>query len=73
MNAALITEINRLTPAERLKLVEELWDALAANPDQLPVPPWHAQALDEARATYEANPDAGSSWPEVKTRITRET
>jgi putative addiction module component (TIGR02574 family) len=73
MNAALSAEINRLTPVEKLQLVEELWDALATNPDQLPIPAWHAQALDEAHAAYEANPDAGSPWPEVKGRITRKT
>jgi putative addiction module component (TIGR02574 family) len=73
MNAALATEISRLTPTEKLRLVEELWDTLAADPDQLPIPAWHAQALDEAQAAYKANPDAGSPWPVVKARITRKT
>lgn len=27
------------------------------------------QALDEALAAYEASPDAGSSWAEVKARV----
>ena len=31
MNAALATEISRLTPAEKLQLVEDLWDDLAAS------------------------------------------
>lgn len=73
MNAALASEISRLTPGQKLQLVEELWETLAADPDQLPIPEWHKQALDEAHAAYEANPGAGSPWPEVKARITRKT
>jgi putative addiction module component (TIGR02574 family) len=73
MNATLASEINRLTPVEKLRLVEQLWDTLAANPDQLPLPEWHKQALDEAQAAYDTNPGAGSPWPEVKARITRKT
>ncbi|MEI6107730.1 MAG: addiction module protein [Opitutae bacterium] len=73
MKAALTTEINRLTPTEKLQLVEELWDTLAANPDQLTIPAWHAKLLDEDHAAYQANPTEGSSWAEVKARITRKT
>lgn len=69
MNAALTAEISRLTPAEKLQLVEELWDTLAANPDQLPIPAWHTKLLNEAQAAYEANPDAGSPWSEVQVRL----
>lgn len=73
MNAALTTEISRLTPTEKLQLVEELWDTLAANPDQIPIPAWHAKALAEDQAAYQANPTEGSSWAEVKARLTRKT
>jgi putative addiction module component (TIGR02574 family) len=73
MNPALASEINRLTPAEKLRLIENIWDTLALDPDQLPLPEWHKQALDEAQEAYTANPDAGSPWPEVKARITRKT
>lgn len=73
MNATLATEISRLSPIDKLQLVEELWDSLAANPDQLPIPEWHKQLLAEAETAYLANPEAGSPWPEVKARITRKT
>lgn len=73
MNAALNAEISRLSPTEKLQLVEELWDTLAANPDQLTIPAWHAKLLDEDQALYRANPTEGSSWSEVKARITGQT
>ena len=71
MNAALATEIRRLTPGEKLQLVEDLWDDLAAGNDPLPIPEWHRQILAEDEASYQANPTEGSPWPEVKARITR--
>jgi len=71
MNAALATEIGRLTTAEKLQLVEKLWDEISASEDQLPIPDWHRQVLAEDEARYQANPTEGSSWPEVKARLPR--
>lgn len=73
MNATLATEISRLTPVEKLQLVGELWDSLAANPDQFPIPAWHAKLLAEDQTAYDANPNEGAPWPEVKARIARRT
>jgi len=73
MNAALNAEISRLSRTEKLQLVEELWDNLAANPDQLAIPAWHAKLLAEDQALYRANPTEGSGWAEVKSRITDQT
>jgi putative addiction module component (TIGR02574 family) len=61
MNAALATEIRRLTFAEKLKLVEELWDEIATSDDQLPIPDWHRQVLNEDQARYQANPAEGAA------------
>ena len=71
MNAALATEIGRLTTAEKLQLVERLWDEIAASEDQLPIPDWHRQVLAEDEARYQANPTEGSPWPDVKGRLFR--
>lgn len=71
MNPALATEISRLSPAEKLQLVEELWDEIAANEDRLPIPDWHRAVLKEDQARYAADPTEGSPWPEVKARLLR--
>jgi putative addiction module component (TIGR02574 family) len=71
VNAALATEIRRLTPAEKLQLVEELWDEIAASEDKLPIPDWQRKILDEEEARYRANPTEGAPWPEVKARLFR--
>lgn len=71
MNAVLRQEISRLTQAEKLQLVEELWNDITTSTDPLPIPDWHRQELAEDRLHYEANPAEGSPWSEVKARITQ--
>jgi putative addiction module component (TIGR02574 family) len=70
MNAVLATELRRLTPDDKLRLVEELWDEIASEENDLPIPRWHRQALAEDQACYHARPAEGSAWDEVKARIT---
>ena len=61
--------IDQLSVAERVLLVEEIWDSIAGREEDLPLT--EAQKLDLQRriAAYEANPKAGSSWEEVKARL----
>ncbi len=62
--------IERLGIEERLTLVEEIWDSIAA--DSTAVPLTHAQRdeLDRKIADHEANPDDVVSWEEVKATLT---
>lgn len=69
MNAALTAEISRLSPAEKLLLVEELWNEIAAASNTVEPPAWHDQVLAEDAADYTANPARGDSWANVKRRI----
>jgi putative addiction module component (TIGR02574 family) len=61
--------IDQLSVAERILLVEEIWDSIAEEDEEIPLT--EAQRLDLQRrvAAYEANPKAGSSWEEVKARL----
>ena len=72
MDDSLATGIRRLTSAEKLKLVEEIWDDLAAGNEPLPIPDWHHQVLAEDAERYQGNPTEGSPWPEAKARITHQ-
>lgn len=58
-----------LSPSEKLQLVEDLWDDLASNPDDVPVHPWQVEELARRRANLEANPGSGLTWEEVKRRV----
>lgn len=61
--------IDRLSVAERILLVEEIWDSIVDEPDRLEVPQSHKDELDRRLAAYENDPEAGSSWEEVKARL----
>ena len=62
-------EIDKLGVDERLDLIEELWESLASDPDQVPVPDSHKAVLDKRLAEIEAGDDAGIPWKEVLDRI----
>ncbi|MFI5243699.1 MAG: addiction module protein [Gemmatimonadales bacterium] len=61
---ALLDEILRLPPDQRLKLVEDVWDSLAASPDEVGVSQWHRDELD--RRLADPNEQATSSWQDVR-------
>ncbi len=58
-----------LTPPEKLQLVEDLWDDLAAKPDDVPVHEWQKEELARRKANLMRQPASGISWEELKTRI----
>lgn len=66
MNAA--ESIFDLSPAEKLQLVEDLWDDLAAAPDEVPVHDWQKQELARRKANLVKNSESGLSWEEVMRR-----
>lgn len=51
-----------LTPAEKLRLVEDLWDDLAATPESVPIYQWQKDELAARKARLEAYPASGVSW-----------
>jgi putative addiction module component (TIGR02574 family) len=58
-----------LSPAEKLQLVEDLWDDLAATPSDVPIHDWQKEELARRKANLMQNPSAGLSSDEVKRRI----
>jgi putative addiction module component (TIGR02574 family) len=60
-----------LSADERLDYVQRLWDEIAADAEQVPVPEWHYQVLEERLDAYLADPDEGQEWPEVRERLRR--
>jgi putative addiction module component (TIGR02574 family) len=63
-------DISRLSPSERLRLVEELWDSL--TPADIPVTPAQAQELERREALHRADPKRGRPWREVLDEIERQ-
>ncbi len=44
-----MSQIEKMSPAERLRAMELLWDALARESPEMPSPEWHAQVLEDRR------------------------
>ena len=55
-----------LSPPEKLQLVEDLWDDLAAFPEDVPVHEWQKSELARRKSNLLKNPAAGLFWAEVK-------
>ena len=63
---ALLSEILRLSPEERIELLGEAWDAIAASPEDVPIPGWHVDELQRRLA----EPDPRYvPWEEVRARL----
>jgi putative addiction module component (TIGR02574 family) len=58
-----------LSPAEKLQLIEDLWDDLAATPESIPVHAWQKEELDRRMANLLGNPAPGLSWEDFQRRV----
>jgi putative addiction module component (TIGR02574 family) len=58
-----------LSPSEKLQLVEDLWDDLAATPEAIPIHDWQMQELARRKANLQRNPASGLEWEDVKRRL----
>jgi putative addiction module component (TIGR02574 family) len=63
------TELLQLPLEERLKLLEDLWDSIATQPEALPLSEAQRRELDRRWALYEQDPDRGIPWEQAKADI----
>ena len=61
--------IEQLSVAERIQLVEDIWDSIASVPENLSLTEKQGQELDGRLAAYRQDSNGGSSWAEVKARL----
>ncbi|MEM6270013.1 MAG: addiction module protein [Bacteroidota bacterium] len=65
----MLDQILNLSVAERIMLVEAIWDSIPEEQSGAALSEETKQLLDQRLAAHRANPDSGSSWEEVKERI----
>jgi len=63
------TSVFDLSPSEKLQLVEDLWDDLAASPQDVPLHEWQLEELDRRKANLKNNAAPTLTWGEIKRRI----
>ena len=61
--------LDRLSVAERILLVEELWDSITATPEEVTLSETHRDDLQRRLDAYRDDPKAGSPWEEVRARL----
>lgn len=67
-----MTDLSRLLmlpPAERLQLVEALWDSLLEVPEVVPIDDDLREELDRRLAEYQADPSTAKPWAEIKAEL----
>lgn len=63
------TDLLQLPLHERLQLLEDLWDSIAAHPEALPLSEAQRRELDRRWALHEQDPDRGIPWDQARTEI----
>jgi len=64
-----VPDFSHLSVAERLIVVEQIWDSIAAEQKTLTLAPAQEAELDRRLEAYRRSPAAGDSWENVKARI----
>lgn len=65
-----LTEAARtLSPEERTRLIELLWDTLDPDSSAPSMPDWHRVGLDDRLAEHAADPSSAVPWEEARARL----
>jgi putative addiction module component (TIGR02574 family) len=67
-----LNEIVALSIEERINLVQDIWDSIAADRACADLTDIQKQELDRCITDYDANPDNVLTWEEVKASIKRQ-
>jgi putative addiction module component (TIGR02574 family) len=65
-------EIQKLSPAEKLLIVSEIWNELEAHPEDLPVEQEVVAELDRRMEHFRKHPEEFTTWEAAKARILKQ-
>lgn len=69
MSVLTAEEIARLSPEERLDLIEQLWDSLSDA--DVPLPPAQQTELERRLATLDEDRSRAVTWDDLKAELAR--
>ena len=64
-----VLTIKQMTQAQKIQAMEELWESLSRDEDQLDSPTWHADVLEETRQNYAAGREQPVEWAAAKQEL----
>lgn len=62
-------QIERLTVAEKIQMMESLWDSLCAQPENIQSPDWHSDVLKDREDRLANGSDSFVNWDVAKKHI----
>ena len=62
-------DLKQLPVSEKIQLVEDLWDSIAAETSPISLSPQHIAELDHRLDALEKNPSQGTPWSAVREKI----
>ena len=62
-------QIETLSVAEKVQLLESVWQSLCARPCDVRSPEWHREVLDDRRRRLEDGRATISAWHDAKARL----
>jgi len=68
-----VEEIRSMPLRDKLQLIETLWDDIARREDELEVPQWQKDLLDEHERSVESGDARFLDWDEAKQQIAKAT
>jgi putative addiction module component (TIGR02574 family) len=68
-----VLPLDQMTVEEKLRAMEALWRSLSKPENQVPVPDWHKQVLDERQRQIDAGKTSFISLEEMKERVRKRT
>jgi putative addiction module component (TIGR02574 family) len=64
-----VADILELSVAEKIQIVEDIWDSISKHPEQLPVSEAEKIELDKRLESYKQNPNEGIEWETLKKNL----
>lgn len=69
MSTISVEDLLHLSVAERIQLVEDLWDSIANRPEALELTEAQRSEIDRRLAEHDANPESAVPWEDVRARL----
>ena len=66
-----IAEILQLSVAERVQIVEDIWDSIGNSPEELSLSEAEKAELDKRLESYRQNPNEGIEWETLKKNLSK--
>jgi putative addiction module component (TIGR02574 family) len=64
-----VAEILKYSVAERIQIVEDIWDSISNSPESLELSDAEKNELDKRLDSYQETPNEGIEWETLKAKV----